>query len=98
MMSPADIKLCVHELKEAIKASTDGTITINMGTQHAKMFIDFLQHMDPDMPPAPLCKALGPLLGDHLLNAKLGRLDDIADKLGPLVMLLSTAIAQQERR
>jgi hypothetical protein len=50
------------------------------------LFIDFLRDFDPDMPPRPVCKALGPLLGDTLMNAKLRRLDAIADKLGPLLI------------
>ncbi len=87
--TPADVKLTIHQFKEAIKASTDGTIKVlHMDVKIAQLFIDFLYDWDPDMPPRPICKILGPLVGDHMMNEKLNRLDDIADKLGPMMIML----------
>jgi hypothetical protein len=97
--TPADVKLCIHQFQDAIKASTDGTINIvNIDVKVAHLFVDFLRDWDPDMPPRPICKILGPLVGDTMMNAKLQRLDDLADKLGPIVILLSGMINQLEKR
>ena len=97
--SPADVKLTIHQFKEAIKASTDGTIKVmHMDTRIAQLFIDFLYDFDPDMPPRPICKILGPLVGDIMMNEKLNRLDEIADKLGPALILLSGLITQRKPR
>lgn len=40
------------------------------------------------MPPRPVCRALGPLLGDVMMNSKLDRLDAVTDRLGVLMVLL----------
>lgn len=104
-MNPADIKLAVFQLEEAIKASTDGTIDVfSMSTNLAELFIEFLQRFDPDMPkayrklmPEPLMPMLGPIVGDDMMNAKLGRLDDLASQLGTALMLLGMTTTQLER-
>lgn len=98
MMTPGDVKLLIFELEERIAASEDKTVSVRLNVDTARLFKDFLYDFDPDMPPRPIMKALGPLVGDIMMNDKLHRLDDLADKLGPLVMLLTTAVAQQERR
>lgn len=97
-MTPADIKLSIFEIDQAIAATTTDTVSMRMDVKMAQAFKDFLQHMDPDMPPAPICKALGPLVGDYMMNTKLQRLDEIADKLGPAVILLSGLINHQKPR
>lgn len=103
-MTPADIKLAIHQLEEAIKTSSDGTIkVVDMGVGTAQLFIEFLQRFDPDMPkawrrlmPEPLLPMLGPIVGDEMMNAKLARLDDLADKLGTALMLLGMTAGQIE--
>jgi hypothetical protein len=88
-VTPADIKVYVHQLNEVIKtAGADGEIKFTMHVNMARAFRDYLLHHDPDMPPPPLCKALGPLVGDVVMNKKLRRLDQLADKLGPTAILL----------
>jgi hypothetical protein len=59
---------------------------------HIELFYEWLQSTDPDMPPAPICKALGPLVGDVMMNDKLQRLDALADTLGPLVIRLGMIV------
>lgn len=95
MTTPGDIKYVISQVREAIKASTDQTVTLTMQADHARLFVDFLCDFDPDMPPRAICKILGPLVGDHMMNAKLQRLDEIADKLGPAVLLLNGLITQR---
>lgn len=98
IVTKGDLRLVIHQLHEAIRQSTDGTIELTMDAIHARLFVEFLHDFDPDMPPRPICKILGPLVGDHMMNEKLNRLDGIADKLGPMVMLLSGMVSQMERR
>jgi hypothetical protein len=90
-MTPADIKEFVFELDQAIAGSTTGTISMKMDVRMAQAFRDFLEHLDPDMPSAPMCRALGSLVGDYVMNRKLERLDELADKLGVAALLLSGA-------
>lgn len=97
-VSPADIHLVVRQIKEALKVSPDGTIDVTMGYGVAQLFIDFLYDWDPDMPPRPICKILGPLVGDTMMNEKLNRLDELADKLGPIVLLLSGLVTSRTPR
>jgi hypothetical protein len=97
-VTPADIIEFVHHLNEVIKtAGADGEIRFTMHVNMARAFRDYLLHHDPDMPPPPLCKALGPLVGDYVMNAKLHRLDALADKLGPTAILLVGLATQLER-
>jgi|SRR6185437_5691206 len=98
IVTKGDLRLVIHQLHEAIRQSTDGTIELTMDAIHVRLFVEFLHDFDPDMPPRPICKILGPLVGDHMMNEKLNRLDGIADKLGPMVMLLSGMVSQMERR
>jgi hypothetical protein len=97
-MTPADIKQFVFELDQAIDASTIGLVSMQMDVRMAEAFKDFLQHMDPDMPPGPLCKALGPIVGDYVMNLKLARLDELADKLGVAALLLSSEADRRAAR
>jgi hypothetical protein len=92
MISEIDIREFVTELNQAVRASTTGSVTVTMKIPMAGAFKDFLQHLDPDMPSAPMCRALGPLVGDHLMNRKLERLDDLADKLGVAATMLSGGV------
>jgi hypothetical protein len=70
--------------------------TLKISRQMSLLILDFFQSMDPDMPPRPIMKALGPLVGDYMMNDKLARLDDIADSLGPQVMRLPVIADQLE--
>jgi hypothetical protein len=97
-VSAADIRLVIRQVKEAVRLSTDETIDLTMDAVHAQLFIDFLYDWDPDMPPRPICKILGPLVGDIMMNDKLNRLDEIADKLGPMMIVLSGLIAPPRSR
>jgi hypothetical protein len=80
----ADVVETIRRVRQAAKVGP--FVLVTMDQTMAELFIDFLRDFDPDMPPRPVCKALGPLLGDTLMNAKLQRLDAIADKLGPLLI------------
>jgi hypothetical protein len=101
-MTPADIKLAIHQLEEAIKASTDGEIKVfNLSTNLAEAFIDFLKNIDPDMHriwrqvlPQPLLPMLGPIVGQEMINTKLERLDRLANDLGTGLMLLNGIVGQ----
>jgi len=105
MTTPADIKLALHQLREKLKVTPLQVVTVDMDRTTAELFVDFLINIDPDMArawrqllPQPWCKVLGPIVGDQMMNVKLQRLDDLADKLGPLVLLLGGMINQLERR
>ena len=65
---------------------------VTMQRASIKLFLDWLNSTDPDMPPAPICKALGPLVGDTMMSTKLQRLDALVDTLGPLVVRLGMMV------
>lgn len=96
-LTRSEIKLFEQQVNDAITAGDGQTIVLQMTEHLAKLFVEFLYDFDPDTPPRPLMKALGPLVGDMMMNAKLQRLDEIADKLGPMIMLLMMTANQLER-
>jgi hypothetical protein len=69
-------------------------VTMQRGT--IELFHEWLQSTDPDMPPPPVCKALGPLVGDIMTSEKLQRLDALADVLGPLVIRLEMMMERHD--
>lgn len=96
----ADIHAAKRTMRAAIDASPDldARMTIEMSGRVARLFAEFLHDLDPDMPPRPIAKALGPLVGDVMMNAKLQRLDELANKLGPLSIRLLHLVNDMERR
>lgn len=95
-----DIDNGIRLMNAAIEASPDldTRVTVEMSGRLARLFIDFLHDLDPDMPPRPIMKILGPLVGDHMMNEKLNRLDRIAEDLGPTVIKLGMIVDHLERR
>lgn len=71
---------------------------LRMERRHFELFYEWLQSTDPDMPPPPICKALGPLTGDSMMSDKLRRLDGLADQFGSLVMFLAMTLARAEEK
>ena len=70
-----------------------------------ELFFEFLYDFDPDLPPKPICKAMGPLVGDFMMNDKLNRVDrmtcelsDVVDRLGASTMNLIMLLQDLERR
>src|SRR5215831_14048779 len=60
---------------------------------YLELFFEFLYDFDPDLPPKPICRAMGPLVGDFMMNDKLNRVDrmtcelsDVVDRLGASTM------------
>lgn len=66
--------------------------------EQAVLWLDYLESLDPDMPRRPIMKALGPLVGDMMMNDKLNRLNDLADRIGPAVLRLTMLADRLERR
>lgn len=103
-MTPADIKLYVHELEAAIAGNSNGIIKImELDVKLAVLFVDFLKNLDPDMAriwrqalPQPLLPLLGPIVGEEMINTKLRRLDDLAEQLGTAALLLATTVTQMD--
>jgi hypothetical protein len=87
MIDPT-IKLAQQRILAKLKADPNALVKVTMRPATARLFVEFLHDFDPDMPPRPICKALGPLVGDVVMNTKLARLDDITDRLGTLMMLM----------
>lgn len=98
MTTDDDIARAIDEVQFHLSDPDAKKITVEMDRMTAILFVDFLRWRDPDMPAAPVCKALGPLppaLADIMTNEKLGRLNvlianlsDVADRLGPASILL----------
>lgn len=98
-MTHAELYESIALVKLVLRGNPDQKeFTLTIPRPLALAWLDFLQHMDPDMPPAPICKALGPLVGDVVMNTKLRRIDDIANSLGPIVWRLVMIVDQLERR
>jgi hypothetical protein len=98
--NPADIHAAKRVMRAALDATPDldkARLTVEMSGRVAQLFAEFLHDLDPDMPPRPIMKALGPLVGDHMMNAKLHRLDELADKLGPLTIRLTHLVDDLRR-
>lgn len=88
-MNDAEIRVVQAQIIALLKANPDNrAIKVTMIPEIASLFVDFLHDFDPDMPPRPVCRALGPLLGDVMMNSKLDRLDAVTDRLGVLMVLL----------
>jgi len=92
----------VREIDSAIRTmqharSIGGRVTVEMSENTAILFLDFLRSLDPDMPPPPVCKALGPLVGDVMMNAKLARVDAVISELNGLVDRLGRAWVLYEK-
>lgn len=88
MIADPDIRAAQQRIIAKLRANPDQPIKVTLRPETARLFVDFLQDFDPDMPPRAICKALGPLVGDVVMNAKLNRLDAITDRLGVLMMMM----------
>ncbi len=101
MITPHELRQAEKMVREAVQCAggrdSNQNVTISMSPRLAWLFADHLQQYDPDMPAPAICKVLGPLVGDIMMNAKLHHLDEIADKLGPIAMQLLMALDQAER-
>jgi hypothetical protein len=97
---PHDIRLAQRIVQAALDVTPDlrARLTIEISAAIGFLFLDFLDSLDPDMPKRPIMKILGPLVGDSMMNDKLNRLNEIADKLGPSLVYLNLMIGQLERR
>jgi hypothetical protein len=79
----------IAEVKRLLADDDAKEFTLTVSRQQAILWLDYLETMDPDMPRRPVMKALGPLVGEYMMNDKLHRLNELADKLGPAVVQLS---------
>jgi hypothetical protein len=86
------------EIKQMLADSDVEKISVTMPREIASMFVDFLYDWDPDMPPRPIAKVLGPLLSDVLMNRKLARLDELVDALGPISLRFEDMVSYLETR
>lgn len=87
----------IVDVKRALADPDAKEFTLTISREQAVLWLDYLETMDPDMPRRPIMKALGPLVGDYMMNDKLNRLNDLADKIGPAVMRLTMLAEQIER-
>lgn len=86
-MTPEDLTFIRIEMRQKLaQMPDDGEATLRISKRAAQCFVDYPEQHDPDMPPPAICKALGPLVGDTILNAKLHRLDEMIDKATKIVM------------
>lgn len=97
-MTDADLSAIIQMLRGALGDAAKNEFVLTVTRPTLEMMLDFFTHLDPDMPSAALCKALGPLVGDVVMNRKLQRLNDIADVLGPNVLRLAMIVDQLDRR
>lgn len=98
-MTHADLYEAIALFKRVLAEDPERkAFTLNISRTTAEMILDHFQSMDPDMPPRPVCKILGPLVGDVMMNEKLNRLDDLANSLGPNVIRLAMIIDRLEKR
>lgn len=88
----------IAEVKRLLADGETKEFTLTISRKQAILWLDFLESMDPDMPRRPVMKALGPLVGEYMMNDKLQRLNDLADKLGPAVVQLSMIAERLESR
>lgn len=105
-MTDEDIDRAIDEVQFHLSDPDAQKISIEISRTTALLFVDFLRWRDPDMPPAPLCKALGPLppaIADMMTNDKLNRLNDLireakqaADTIGPAAILLQRMARRSE--
>lgn len=98
MIADPDIRRAQQEIIARLRANPDKPIKVTMRPETARLFVDFLQDFDPDMPPRAVCKALGPLVGDVVMNAKLNHLSDIIDRLGVIMMMMERTAAFERPR
>jgi hypothetical protein len=85
--------------KRILRDNPDADVfQVKISRTSLQLFYEWLQSTDPDMPAPAICKALGPLVGDDMMNTKLHRLDQLADTLGPLTVRLAMAAEQLEQR
>lgn len=107
-ITPHELRQAEQMVRAAVQCAggvdSKQTVVISMSPRIAWLFADHLQQYDPDMPAPAMCKILGPLVGDMMMNAKLQRLDtfllrfdDLADRIGPTAMQLLMALDQAER-
>lgn len=97
-MLEVDLYEAIIMIKRALLDQDRQEFVLKTSRSMLVAILDFFQHMDPDMPSAPICKLLGPLVGDVVMNRKLQRLDEIADSIGPQVARLAFIADQMERR
>lgn len=100
MISDPTIELARQRIKAKLRSNPDKPIHLVLRPETARLFLDFLHDFDPDMPPRPVCKALGPLVGDVMMNSKLDRLDAVTDRLGVIMTMMEmiTIGKQKEAR
>lgn len=107
-ITPHELRQAEQMVRAAVQCAggvdSKQTVVISMSPRIAWLFADHLQQYDPDMPAPAMCKILGPLVGDMMMNAKLQRLDtsllvsaEISNRLGPLLMQLLMTLDQAER-
>jgi hypothetical protein len=87
----------IAQVRRLLKDPDAKEFTLTISRKQAILWLDYLETMDPDMPRRPVMKALGPLVGEYMMNDKLQRLNDIADKLGPAIIRLTMLTEQLER-
>ena len=97
-MTEEDITRAIDEVQFHLSDPDAKQIALEVDRMTAVLFVDFLRWRDPDMPLAPICKALGPLgptLADMMTNDKLNRLTALihevkqaADRIGPAAILM----------
>lgn len=105
-MTDDDIDRAIDEVQFHLSDPDAERVSIEISRATALLFIDFLRWRDPDMPPAPVCKALGPLppaIADMMTNQKLQRLNDLvaeireaANAIGPAAILLQRMARRSE--
>lgn len=97
-MTEADLAYTIAMFRGALAANPEKQdFTLIVTRPMVEIILDVVVGMDPDMPPRPICKILGPLTGDIMMNAKLNRLDEIANSLGPNVIRLAMIADQLEK-
>ncbi len=97
-MTHIELAEVIAAFKLALRNNPDReSFDLTMTRQMLEAVLEYLYTLDPDMPPRPICKALGPLVGDIMMNTKLNRIDELTDVLGPIVIRLGMIADQMER-